>query len=264
MTANGGNAAALGDGNRSTTPGSNRRSELFTESTPTPSDLQEASREYILPTLRMRADAVSATLATPSALPTSDVAFASAVDAATNSGRIAAGWDAAVDRGKINKVLAMAHHAVSTPKSAGQACGAPSTPGASDLASVGGAPSTPGSDEDVEVETLSDVDDDELDSLYLLGEQEAQQKADVWHEVNKDYLEEWYIRSREAKRRKEERAAATAAAETGSSTSRRSRRSQRYPKCDSAAQAAALGLERRGGVGTDRVNMAALNSLFDM
>lgn len=218
----------------------------YTLQVPTPSDLLETGRE-ITQTLRMRASVTSAASAASPALPVSDGAAASSADAAAGSESAAAGWDAAA-ASSLTEVLAMSPHAMHGQKSGGQASGAPSTPGASDLASDCS-------------ETLSDVDDTELESLYLLGEQESQQKADVWHEVNKDYLEEWHIRSRESKRRKEERSAANSAAETGSSTSRRSR--QRYPKCDSAAQAAALGLTRKGGVAPNRINMDDLNSLFE-
>ncbi|CAE7940804.1 unnamed protein product, partial [Symbiodinium necroappetens] len=59
----------------------------------------------------------------------------------------------------------------------------------------------PGTSSEDNVESLSDVDDEELES-YLLDAEERQHKSDIWHEVNKDYLEEWHVRSLEIKRRK--------------------------------------------------------------
>merc|ERR1712037_71921 len=56
-------------------------------------------------------------------------------------------------------------------------------------------------DSDLEgVETLSDIDDEDLQA-YLLDPEEQQHKSDIWHEVNKDYLEDWHVRGQEAKRK---------------------------------------------------------------
>lgn len=55
-----------------------------------------------------------------------------------------------------------------------------------------------------ESEALSDMDAEELNE-YLLTPEEQQCKSDIWHEVNKDYLEDWYHRRLE-KIRKRERA----------------------------------------------------------
>eukprot|EP00400_MALV-I_sp_L67-5_P000954 gene954-1159_t len=60
-------------------------------------------------------------------------------------------------------------------------------------------------DEDARTETLSDVDDTELDQ-YLLADNEMRAKADIWHEVNRDFLQEWEIREQNKKRTAEKNA----------------------------------------------------------
>jgi len=117
-----------------------------------------------------------------------------------------------------------------------------------------------------EDETLSDVDDEELE-IYLLGEEERQHKSDIWHEVNKDYLEEWHVRSQEARRKKKQQQqqqsgtsdGADSTSETGSAS--RSRRS-RLPAASSCTQSAMMALSKKGKVSTNRINIEALESLF--
>jgi len=115
-------------------------------------------------------------------------------------------------------------------------------------------------------ESLSDVDDDELEA-YLLDMEEQQHKSDIWHEVNKDYLEEWHIRGQEVrrKRRHQEQSQQDTTSETGSratsgSGSRKSRRL--YPPASSCTQSAMMALSRKGKVGPNRINIEALESLF--
>jgi len=115
-----------------------------------------------------------------------------------------------------------------------------------------------------EDETLSDVDDEELES-YLLDEEERQHKSDIWHEVNKDYLEEWHVRSQESRRKKQQQQqrgtsdGADSASDTGSTS--RSRRS-RLPAASSCTQSAMMALSKKGKVSTNRINIEALESLF--
>jgi len=118
------------------------------------------------------------------------------------------------------------------------------------------------------IESLSDIDDDEID-MYLLDEEEQENKSDIWHEVNKDYLEEWHVRGLEAKRKKEKHQSSDAgdtASEIGSATrsqgsGSRSRRS-RYPSAASPTQSAMMALSKKGKVLTNRINIEALESLF--
>lgn len=125
-----------------------------------------------------------------------------------------------------------------------------------------------GSDEE---EGLSDLDEDELES-YLLDEAERQDKAAVWLEINRDYLEEWHVRSKELSRKRKEKAAAAgeaAGSETasvvGSQTgSQRSGGSRRWrPRAGSCVESTALALHKKGKVHPSRINMEALQSLFD-
>eukprot|EP00927_Polykrikos_kofoidii_P065822 TRINITY_DN6153_c0_g1_i2.p1 TRINITY_DN6153_c0_g1~~TRINITY_DN6153_c0_g1_i2.p1 ORF type:complete len:612 (+),score=87.54 TRINITY_DN6153_c0_g1_i2:83-1918(+) len=118
-----------------------------------------------------------------------------------------------------------------------------------------------GDDSDGCTETLSDVDDAELDELYLLDDEERQHKSDIWHEVNKDYLEEWHVRGREIKRRNAEKAAS--AADSASSQGSSRRRASRYPQAGSPSHSAAMALARQGKVSANRINLDALDSLFD-
>lgn len=116
-------------------------------------------------------------------------------------------------------------------------------------------------------ESLSDVDDDELEA-YLLDIEEQQHKSDIWHEVNKDYLEEWHIRGQEVrrKRRNQEQSQHDAHSERGGSqatTGSGSRKSRRlYPPASSCTQSAMMALSRKGKVGPNRINIEALESLF--
>lgn len=107
-------------------------------------------------------------------------------------------------------------------------------------------------------DTLSDVDDDDLD-MYLLDEEERQSKSDIWHEVNKDYLEEWYIRGQEAKRKKE-RQESSQCGDTASVSSKRSKRSSQ--SAGSCKESIMMALVKKGKVGQNRINMDALDALL--
>lgn len=116
-----------------------------------------------------------------------------------------------------------------------------------------------------EGETLSDVDDDDLEA-YLLDVDEQEHKSDIWHEVNKDYLEEWDIIERE-KKRKRRQGQEDATSETGSratsnsgTSSKRSRRM--YPPASSCTQSAMMALSRKSKSSANRINLEALESLF--
>lgn len=120
-------------------------------------------------------------------------------------------------------------------------------------------------------ETLSDVDDEELDT-YLLQDDEREAKSDIWHEVNKDYLEEWYHRDREERRRSQRQASRKGSnnseapldstSETGSSCGG-SRRGKKLPSTSSCTQSAVLALTRKSKVGRNRINIEALERLFE-
>jgi len=131
------------------------------------------------------------------------------------------------------------------------------------------------------VESLSDVDDEELEG-YLLDAEERQHKSDIWHEVNKDYLEEWHLRSLEQKRKKmrehvqSQQKSGTASASEGcaashqdsasetNGSSRRAPASSRRKRTSvsSCTQSALMGLSKKGKVSGNRINLEALESLF--
>lgn len=138
-------------------------------------------------------------------------------------------------------------------------------------------------------ETLSEVDDDELED-YLFTEEEQQNKSDMWHEVNKDYLEEWYIRGKHTKLKKDVQAAkiesADVASEAGSIRSAQSGRSGRSGRssasgsggswsgskhslepssCSSPADAVLSALSKRGKLNSKRarIDISAISRLFE-
>lgn len=118
-------------------------------------------------------------------------------------------------------------------------------------------------------ESLSDIDDAELDQVYMMDEEEKAAKNNIWHEVNKDYLEEWHVRSRETKRRKDERkssransAADSASSHGGSSRGTTPRRKTAFPPTATGAEATAMALQKKGRVAPHRINMTALEGLF--
>lgn len=124
---------------------------------------------------------------------------------------------------------------------------------------------------DARGESLSDVDDEELD-MYLLDGDERQSKSDMWHEVNKDYLEEWHFRDLESRRRRQQDRPAPAGSgasqrgdstsETGSSSGSGGRRRRHLPSAASCTQSAVMALTRKSKVGRTRINIEALESLF--
>ncbi|CAK0840455.1 unnamed protein product [Prorocentrum cordatum] len=145
--------------------------------------------------------------------------------------------------------------------------GQPSAPGTPKSAAAAGA----------HEESLSDMDDEELDSYLLLDPEEQQHKAEIWHEVNKDYLEEWHLRSREARRKREQQeqrsqkaasdagAASDAASEAGSARTGTSGASgkRRFPAASSCTQSAVLALTKKGKVNKNRINIENLEKLFN-
>jgi len=130
--------------------------------------------------------------------------------------------------------------------------------------SIGAASSTGGKEE-----SLSDVDDEELEA-YLLDVEEQQHKSDIWHEVNKDYLEEWHTRGKETRRKKRQAESSQqdnnsetgSRATSGASSSKRSRRLL-YPPASSCTQSAIMALSAKGKVPSNRINVEAIQSLFD-
>mmetsp|Transcript_51070 Transcript_51070/g.119533 ORF Transcript_51070/g.119533 Transcript_51070/m.119533 type:complete len:523 (+) Transcript_51070:82-1650(+) len=122
------------------------------------------------------------------------------------------------------------------------------------------ASSVGGETEDVGVqESLSDVDDSEL-SQWVLDDESREAKSNIWHEVNKDYLEEWHTRAEDA-RRKRKHASADNISETKSRASKTSKRSRRsFGSASSPVESAVVGLKSK--VKTHRINLEALEELF--
>mmetsp|Transcript_24662 Transcript_24662/g.69359 ORF Transcript_24662/g.69359 Transcript_24662/m.69359 type:complete len:587 (+) Transcript_24662:61-1821(+) len=145
-------------------------------------------------------------------------------------------------------------------------CSESSDGGGGSTRGLGEEAATASSGHDGEIdESLSDVDDEELD-VYFLDDEEYQNKSDIWHEVNKEYLQEWYERGQEARRRKQQRAENTASEPTDSqsetgSASRGSRRSS-YPAASSPAHSAQMALIKKGKINPKRINMEELEDLF--
>jgi hypothetical protein len=115
-------------------------------------------------------------------------------------------------------------------------------------------------------ETLSDVDDAELEA-YLLDEEEQRHKSDIWHEVNKGYLREWHERAVDAerKRRDKKHQEDCAPSETGSraTSGTGSRKSRRLnPPAECGTQAAINALRTVGKVAPSRIDIDALADLF--
>jgi len=144
--------------------------------------------------------------------------------------------------------------------------------GTADERSVGGGaseaepqPSHPassfgGETDDVGVqESLSDVDDSEL-SQWVLDDESREAKSNIWHEVNKDYLEEWHTRAEDA-RRKRKHAASDNMSDARSRVSKTSKRSRRsFGSASSPIESAVVGLKSK--VKTHRINLEALEELF--
>mmetsp|Transcript_19533 Transcript_19533/g.45432 ORF Transcript_19533/g.45432 Transcript_19533/m.45432 type:complete len:532 (+) Transcript_19533:117-1712(+) len=108
------------------------------------------------------------------------------------------------------------------------------------------------------IETLSDVDDTEL-SQYVLPEESSRAKSDIWHEVNKDYLEEWFMRAEDSRRKKRHAAADNMSESARSRGSKRSRGSRR--SAESPVESAVAGL-LKAKVKPHRINLEALEELF--
>lgn len=138
-------------------------------------------------------------------------------------------------------------------------------------------------------ESLSDIEDEELD-MYLLDTEESQHKSDIWHEVNKDYLEEWHLRSAESRRKKLAQAVGQVGSKGGNGAAgtqgarssthgsapgtpissgvgsenafRPARRPpSKYGTASSAQHSATMALAKRR-VRVNRINVEALESLF--
>eukprot|EP00916_Digyalum_oweni_P007483 GHVL01012648.1.p1 GENE.GHVL01012648.1~~GHVL01012648.1.p1 ORF type:complete len:624 (+),score=132.54 GHVL01012648.1:52-1923(+) len=97
------------------------------------------------------------------------------------------------------------------------------------------------------IETLSDVDDAEIDPL-ILSQEESKAKSIIWNELHRDSFKEWMIRQEHKKNRKE--------------VTKRKKHVP-IPTGDvSAAEATQMALERVSKNAAKRVNMNYLNTLF--
>merc|ERR1712107_26289 len=90
-----------------------------------------------------------------------------------------------------------------------------------------------------------------LDELYVLNEEEQEQKAAIWHEVNKDYLPEWHARAREKEQRKAEQEAKKSDASQAGGSERSAPKSKRSKdeatgSQSSPAQSLKMALQRKG------------------
>lgn len=104
-------------------------------------------------------------------------------------------------------------------------------------------------------ESLIGEDDAFLEDL-LLDDEESRSKSDIWHQVNAAYLEEWYDRGQVSKRRREE-------AERGAQEARQRAEKFKYPQATSPAHSVAMALAQKGKVRPNRINLDALNELFE-
>jgi len=147
----------------------------------------------------------------------------------------------------------------------GRASEASQTEGTPDLSSIQGTSLKDSDLSDGEEDGLSDIDDEEMEKLYLLNEEETQHKSDMWHEVNKDYLKEWYERGKEKEQMSRARESASQRSDSGRSQTSSSRKGpkKRYSEASSPAESVAMALHKKGKVGPARINFDVLNSLFD-
>ena len=112
----------------------------------------------------------------------------------------------------------------------------------------------------VHVDTLSDVDGEDLDD-YILTEEESAAKSAIWHEWNKPFLEEWNMREE----RKRDAAAAAAAADLSGTKKRKpgptKGKGPTQPH-ESASQATQEVIEKKARLLVKKVNADILDSLF--
>lgn len=101
-------------------------------------------------------------------------------------------------------------------------------------------------------ESLSDIDDDEIESV-LLNETEIEQKSQVWVSINREYL-------LEQERKRLRREADIASGETKAPRKRR-RRPKQEPGSAASAEAAAANMLREKAP-SKKINQAALKKLF--
>merc|ERR1719487_1329022 len=99
-----------------------------------------------------------------------------------------------------------------------------------------------------ESEDISDYSDVDIDDL-LLTESEQSAKSDIWHEVNKAFLEDWSHREAQRKKDKEEAA-------------KKEPRPKRKPlmPAANAVEATQLALQK---IGAKNVDLDSLASLFE-
>lgn len=107
-------------------------------------------------------------------------------------------------------------------------------------------------------ESLSDVDSEDLEA-YLLDAQESQNKSDIWHEVNKEMLQEWYEQAEEKKNRK--RSQGDGVSESGSRTSSKRSSHRRFQSASDCTSSAVMALKKK--VGNSRINIDVIQDLFD-
>ena len=105
--------------------------------------------------------------------------------------------------------------------------------------------------EDAATETLSEVDDAELDQ-YLLADSEMRAKADIWHEVNRDFLAEWEVREQNRQNKKQE---------SGVPKKRRVQQPKLQP-ASNPLEGVQAALERKGL--SSRIDADALEDLFNL
>lgn len=222
------------------------RAEKFTKSDPTDGDIQDTARE-IAAELQITGILEEPGQAAPSA---------SAAGAAARIGELDRGGKSTALVSSSAEVMPMLDGTSVLPEAAGDSP----------------KPLTDGQADSGEEEGLSDIDDEELDA-YLLDRAERQDKSDIWHEVNKDYLEEWHVRGRESKRQKQRSTsgshhsqaasdAGDASASESGSNSRSSRKGSWRPRAASCTESAVMALAKKGKVGSNRINIEALESLF--
>ncbi|KAF4685787.1 transcription factor TFIIIB subunit brf1 [Perkinsus olseni] len=112
---------------------------------------------------------------------------------------------------------------------------------------------------DEDEESISDVDDSEIEG-YLLTPEESEAKSAIWHQWNKPYLMEWAIRDeqRKAKKRAEDEAKRNGTYKPR----KRQIHSTTLGPADSALEATQMALSKKARSLSNRVNMSALEELF--
>lgn len=260
----GGKLAAPGEGEGVLALLGRARAEKFTKTDPSTQDIEEIGRS-----MASELQIVGLGILDQPAQASSGAASLSAAAAA-----------------RIGQIVESRPDAAKAPSEGGDAAplrdvASPSPAGGACASEQGGAPkSLMDGHEEGDEEELSDVDDEELDA-YLLDRAEGQAKSDIWHEVNKGYLQEWHERGREAKSKKQRSAAGSQnsqasasgsragseAGDTGSDAGSHSRRSSgrqsgTRTQRSTPTESALVGLAKKR-VSSSRINLEALESLFE-